>query len=69
MNSDNRSQPNQISDTKTGSGQLNESTRKGPLRSGQERRKIKVPPPPGSPVRSGLDRRTGDRRRADFNNL
>ncbi len=36
--------------------------RQGAIRSGEERRKINVPPPPGGPVRSGLDRRIGDRR-------
>ncbi len=37
--------------------------REGAIRSGEERRKVNMPPPPGSPVRSGVDRRTGDRRR------
>jgi hypothetical protein len=36
--------------------------RRGADRSGEERRKVKIPPPPGSPVRSRLDRRAGDRR-------
>jgi hypothetical protein len=36
--------------------------RQGAIRSGKERRKIAIPPPPGSPVRSGRDRRAGDRR-------
>jgi len=42
--------------------QMPNDRRQGAIRSGQERRKIDVPPPPGSPVRSGLDRRAGDRR-------
>jgi hypothetical protein len=45
----------------TGSEQTPKDRRQGAIRSGEERRKIKIPPP-GSPVRSGLDRRTGDRR-------
>ena len=45
--------------------QMPNDRRQGAIRSGRERRKIDVPPPPGSPVRSGLDRRTGDRRRGD----
>ena len=51
-------------DTGTGpsSNLAPQSTRKGPLRSGEERRKINVPPPPGSPARSGKDRRSADRR-------
>jgi hypothetical protein len=36
--------------------------RQGPVRNGEDRRKISIPPPPGSPVRSGLDRRGTDRR-------
>ncbi|HVP43604.1 MAG TPA: hypothetical protein VMS96_09225 [Terriglobales bacterium] len=36
--------------------------RQGVIRSREERRKVDVPPPPGSPVRSGQDRRAGDRR-------
>lgn len=36
--------------------------RQMPVRSGEDRRKINIPPPPGSPVRSGLDRRMGERR-------
>lgn len=36
--------------------------RREAIRSGSERRKIAIPPPPGSPVRSGVDRRAGDRR-------
>lgn len=36
--------------------------RQGAIRSGKERRKIEIPPAPGSPVRSGRDRRVGDRR-------
>jgi hypothetical protein len=36
--------------------------RQGAIRSGEDRRKINIPPPQGSPVRSGLDRRKGDRR-------
>lgn len=36
--------------------------RQGALRSGEERRKVKIPPPPRSPVRSELDRRAGHRR-------
>ncbi len=31
-------------------------------RSGEERRKANIPPPPGSPVRCGQDRRQVDRR-------
>ena len=46
----------------TSSAYQPESTRKGPIRSAEERRKVNIPPPPGSPVRSGLDRRKGDRR-------
>jgi hypothetical protein len=46
----------------TGSEPTPKDRRQGAIRSGEERRKIKIPPPPGSPVRSGLDRRTGDRR-------
>jgi hypothetical protein len=46
----------------THSEQAPKNRRKGAIRSGEERRKIKIPPPSGSPVRSGLDRRTGDRR-------
>lgn len=34
-------------------------------RSGEDLRKVNIPPPPGSPVRSGLDRRAGERRYAD----
>lgn len=36
--------------------------RRETIRSGRERREIEIPPPPGSPVRSGMDRRAGDRR-------
>ncbi len=36
--------------------------RQGALRSGEDRRKINLPAAPGSPVRSGVDRRTVDRR-------
>ncbi len=42
--------------------QTSEERRHGAIRSGKERRKINIPPPPGSPVRSGGDRREGDRR-------
>ena len=44
------------------SEQVPNDRRQGAIRSGRERRKIDVPPPPGSPVRSGSDRRAGDRR-------
>lgn len=37
--------------------------RHGSVRSGEDRRKVNLPPPPGSPVRSGKDRRQADRRR------
>lgn len=47
----------------TSGNHLTQSTRKGPTRSPEDRRKVNIPPPPGSPVRSGLDRRTGERRR------
>lgn len=41
--------------------------RQGPVRSTEDRRKVNIPPPPGSPVRSGQDRRQADRRgRADL---
>jgi hypothetical protein len=40
------------------SDQTPQSTRKGPVRSGEERRKVNIPPPPGSPARSGKDRRS-----------
>ena len=40
--------------------------RLGLSRSGEDRRKVNIPAPPGSPVRSGLDRRTAERRGADF---
>lgn len=43
--------------------QLADDRRQGAIRSGKERRKIDMPPPPGSPVRCGFDRRAGDRRR------
>lgn len=38
--------------------------RQGAVRAGEDRRKVQLPPPPGSPVRSGLDRRQRDRRAA-----
>ncbi len=44
------------------SEQILNDRRRGAIRSGKERRQIEIPPPPGSPVRSGLDRRKGDRR-------
>ncbi len=43
-----------------------EDRRIGPIRSGKDRRNINIAVPPGSPVRSGLDRRVHDRRGADF---
>ncbi len=36
--------------------------RQGAIRSGEERRKVNLPPPPRSQVRSGVDRRVLDRR-------
>jgi len=33
-----------------------------PARSGEDRRKVNIPPAPGSPVRSGKDRRQPDQR-------
>jgi hypothetical protein len=34
----------------------------GGIRSGEDRRQINLPPPLGSPVRAGVDRRVADRR-------
>jgi hypothetical protein len=42
--------------------QPSEERRQGPTRSGEDRRKVNIPPPPGSPVRTGTDRRKNDRR-------
>ncbi len=36
--------------------------RQGAVRSGEDRRKVNIPPPAGSPLRSGRDRRQRDRR-------
>ncbi len=46
----------------TGLEEISTDRRQGAIRSGEERRKVNIPPPPGSPVRSGLDRRVRDRR-------
>ncbi len=36
--------------------------RQGAIRSGEDRRKVNIPPPQGGPLRSGQDRRQADRR-------
>ncbi len=55
-------QPEHLEKQEETSEQILSDRRKAAIRSGKERRTIEIPPPPGSPVRSGLDRRKGDRR-------
>jgi hypothetical protein len=49
-------------EAETGLEEIATDRRQGAIRSGEERRKVNIPPPPGSPVRSGADRRALDRR-------
>ncbi len=46
----------------TGLEEIATDRRQGAIRSGEERRKVNLPPPPRSQVRSGVDRRVLDRR-------
>lgn len=49
-------------EAETGLEEIATDRRQGAIRSGEERRKVNLPPPPGSPVRSAVDRRVLDRR-------
>ena len=55
-------QPDHLQKQEETSKQMLNERRQAAIRSGKERRAIDIPPPAGSPVRSGLDRRKEDRR-------